>query len=146
MGGLPVPDRSDHATTNTHAYRPCDYATARDFFEAARVAARDADEIKRKLASLESKCYVRAQSYQPRISVGHQHDVMAPVDRYVEQQERYARRLDEDNHLVEVASSVLYGCADHTGGIASLLGGAYADAMWPRMPIGLSKNLIFPEL
>lgn len=136
MEVLPLPDRPNH--THTSTYTPCDYATARDLFEAARVAARDADEIMRKLALLESACSVRAQSYQQRISVGSQRDVMAPVDRYVEQEGRYARRLDEDNHLISVASAVLYGGADHTGGIASLLGGAYADVMWWRYCAGAS--------
>lgn len=114
-----------------------DYSCARDLFEAARDAAREAERTRRVLSGMEGREGVRAQSYEPHGRSGHRTDVMAAVDERLDYEERMRRRVNEDYALVDLACNVIYGGRDQrSGGIGALLGSAYADALGWRYCAG----------
>lgn len=111
-----------------------EYARAADFFDAVRRAALDAERVTRRLAQMEAREGVRAQSYEAQ-GRGTRSDVNgtdATVGR-MDWEGRIAARREQDYALIDSACAVIYG-NDQTGmgGIASLLGSAAADAVWWR--------------
>lgn len=111
-----------------------EYADARDFFDAVRRAAVDAERIGRRLERMAAREGVRAQGYEAQ-GRGTRSDVNgtdATVGR-MDWEGRIAARREQDYALIDSACAVIYG-NDQTGmgGIASLLGSAAADAVWWR--------------
>lgn len=106
------------------------YATARDFFDAAREAARDADRIARQLDSMERRALalggggfegrVRSTTDPDRIGRG----VAAKVDNEAVLRERQ----QADRALIDAACELLYG-ADRRSGLYALVGWP-ADAIF----------------
>ena len=106
------------------------YATARDFFDAAREAARDADRIARQLDSMERRALalggggfegrVRSTPDPDRIGRG----VAAKVDNEAVLRERQ----QADRALIDAACELLYG-ADRRSGLYALVGWP-ADAIF----------------
>ena len=88
-----------------------DYASARDFFDAVYDASREAERTRWTLERMAAREQVRAQSYQPRVSMGGESDKMAQTD----------ARIDYD--------AVIYGNEYGEGGVDSLMGSAVADCM-----------------
>lgn len=86
------------------------YADAREFFEAVRDAARDADRISRRLAAMEASEGVRAQGYEP--SVSHSRADVNGTARTVarmDYERRVSKRREADYALIDKACSVIYG-------------------------------------
>lgn len=110
-----------------------DYLRARDFFDAVRDAAQDADRIAHALERMAAAEGVRAQGYEVRGRSGGTSDAMRRTDERIDWEERYRRRRDEDYQFIDLACDVIYGGQDQvSGGVGALLGPAYADCLWWR--------------
>lgn len=118
------------------APRMSDYGSARDLFEAAREAARDADRIARNLDRMSAREGVRAQSYEVRGRSGHRPDATSATDARMDYEGRVRLRQMADYGLIDLACSVLYGRDQLTGGLSALMGPAYADCLWWRFCAG----------
>jgi hypothetical protein len=108
------------------------YATARDLFDATRDASIDADRIARTLRRMGSREGVRAQSYEPHGRRGSIGDAMQATDARIDYERRVRERQRSDYALIDIACDVLYGHDQVTGGLAVLMGAAYADCLWWR--------------
>lgn len=107
------------------------YASAEDLFEAARAAAR---ELGRDRAALERLSSRRVGGSSPIAGArGSGGDVnrTAASDAYMDYEGRVRDRMREDERLLELASAIAYG-RGRAGGVAAILGGAYADALYWR--------------
>lgn len=106
------------------------YASAREFFDAAREAARDAERIARQLDGMERRALalggggfegrVRSTPDPDRIGRG----VAAKVDN----ESVLRERQESDRALIDAACELLYG-ADRRSGLYALVGWP-ADAIW----------------
>ena len=117
-----------------------EYQSASDLFEAAREAAADAERIGRDLGRAAAACGLRGRPTAGGTGGhGSVSDPMAPVDRFLDQEARTRRRLEEDYALIDLACGVIYGRdQDGRGGVCALLGPATADALWWRYCGGVS--------
>ena len=106
-----------------------DYRDARDFFESVREASREAERTRLTLLQMEAREGVRAQSYQPRISIGGERDKMAATDSRIDYEARMAERIEADYQLLDMACAVLYGRESGKGGVDALMGSAVADCI-----------------
>lgn len=106
-----------------------DYSDARDFFESVRDASREAERTRLTLLRMEAREGVRAQGYEPRVSVGGEHDRMAHTDSRIDYEARMAERIEEDYALLDLACRVLYGEESGKGGVDRLMGSAVADCI-----------------
>lgn len=106
------------------------YATAREFFEAARDAARDADRIARELRSMEDRAgSLGGGRFEPRVRSTPDHDRMAGmVAAGIDREAMLESRQAEDYRLIDRACRVLYG-SDNRSGLYALVGWP-ADAIW----------------
>ena len=106
------------------------YLTARDLFESAREASRDAERIRRQLLSMESAAEgLGGSGFEPRVaSTGEPDRMAARVAAMVDRESMLAARLEGDYALIDRACEVLYG-EDGRGGLWSLVGWR-ADAIW----------------
>jgi hypothetical protein len=106
------------------------YATAREFFEAARSAAREADRIGRELAEMEASADATGGwGFEPRVRSTPEPDRMASrVASKVDREGMLERRQEEDYRLIDAACAVLYG-PDNRSGLYALVGWP-ADAIW----------------
>lgn len=122
------PSATERARRNSVAYH---FASARDLFEAARDAARDAETCRRQLDRMERKALrVASPSFEARVHGGnHDHiggDVAALVDRETELQ----GRIDSDYDLIDAACAILYGRDGMSDGLASIAPPWWADAIF----------------
>ena len=106
-----------------------DYASAEDFFEAVRQASREAERTRLTLLRMEAREGVRAQSYQPRITIGGERDKMDTTDSRIDYEARMAERIEQDYRLLDMACAVLYGSESGKGGVDALMGSAVADCI-----------------
>ena len=106
-----------------------DYASARDFFDAVYDASREAERTRWTLERMAAREQVRAQSYQPRISIGGESDKMAATDARIDYEARMQERIEADYLLLDMACAVIYGNEYGEGGVDSLMGSAVADCM-----------------
>lgn len=111
-----------------------EYTCARDFFDAVRSAAVDAERLSRQLARMEVREGVRAQGYdaQGRGTRSDPNGTAATVSR-MDWESRVAERRDGDYRLIDSACLVIYGDGQTgMGGVSALMGAATADAIWWR--------------
>ena len=106
-----------------------DYASAEDFFEAVRHASREAERTRLTLLQMEAREGVRAQGYEPRISIGGNSDKMAETDSRIDYEARMAERIEADYRLLDMACAALYGRESGKGGVDALMGSAVADCI-----------------
>ena len=106
-----------------------DYASAEDFFEAVRNASREAERTRLTLLQMEAREGVRAQGYEPRVSMGGNADKMAATDSRIDYESRMAERIEQDYALLDMACAVLYGRESGKGGVDALMGSAVADCI-----------------
>ena len=106
------------------------YQSARDLFEAAREASRDAEYIRRRVERMKASEGVRGASLAPSVS-GTKSDVSgtARVNARIDYEAATARRVEEDYALIDLACAVLYG-DDSANGVAMLAGPRVADLLW----------------
>lgn len=106
------------------------YASAREFFEAAREAALDAERIRRQLAAMDCRAAsLGGGGFEPRVRSTPDPDrIGRAVSAIVDHGELLRRRQDDDYRLIDAACSVLYG-EDNRGGLWALVGWR-ADALY----------------
>jgi hypothetical protein len=106
------------------------YETARDFFERAREAARDAARISRQLDGMEARALtLGGGGFEPRVRSTPDLDrIGATVAASIDQSERLRTRQDEDYRAIDAACRVLYG-EDNRSGLYALVGWP-ADAIY----------------
>ena len=106
------------------------HATAREFFEAAREAARDAERIRRQLDAMEARALaLGGGGFEPRVRSTPDPDRMAGrVAAMVDREGMLERRQEEDYRLIDAACRVLYG-PDNRSGLYALVGWP-ADAIY----------------
>lgn len=119
-----MPEPQDANATAWH------FASARDLFESAREASRDAERIRRQLESMEVRAFsvgggggaaVRSTPDPQRSS--------RRADALVDREESLRLRQEGDYRLIGLACDVLYGRDDETG-LASLVPAWWCDALW----------------
>lgn len=113
-----------------------DFTSARDLFEAAREASRDAEKIRRQLVTMEARTRsLGSGGFEPRVSSTPSGDRMEMgIVAFVDREDALRRRQHEDYELLDLACAVLYGREqDGRGGIAKLVPEAWwADVLWWR--------------
>lgn len=114
------------------------YSSARELFEAAREASRDAERIRRQLDAMsERAASVGGAGFEGRVSSTPEPDRMASrVAALVDMESRLIQRQAEDYELMDYACAVLYG-RDNRSGLWSLVGWR-ADAIWHHYLGGLT--------
>ena len=105
------------------------YARAEDFFEAVREASREAERTRQTLMQMEAREGVRAQGYEPRVSMEGNADKMAATDSRIDYEARMSERIEQDYQLLDMACAVLYGRESGKGGVDALMGSAVADCI-----------------
>lgn len=105
---------------------------ARDFFESARAASRDAARARAELERMEQRRLSLGSSAAASVSSSRR-DVngTAASIALVDREAALHRRVEEDYRLLDMACEVIYG-ADGEHGIRRGLGPAYADVVWHR--------------
>lgn len=106
------------------------YADAREFFNAAREASRDAERIKRQLDAMEQRAVgMGGGGFGPRVrSTGDPDRMGGRVAAMVDREAMLRERQDEDYRLIDMACHVLYG-TDNQAGLFALVGWP-ADALY----------------
>lgn len=106
------------------------FASAREMFEAASEAARDAERISRQLAAMdESSLSIGGGGFEPRVRSTPDPDrIGRAVSVTMDYGEVLRMRQDEDYRLIDACCIVLYG-EDNRGGLYALVGWP-ADAIY----------------
>lgn len=110
------------------------FTSARELFEAAREASRDAERIRQQiLAMRERSTSLGGSGFEPRVAKTAEHDSMGQrVASLVDREQALAKRQTEDYELIDLACAVLYGDANQ-GGLDKLVPEAWwADVLWWR--------------
>ena len=106
------------------------YSSAREFFEAAREAARDAERIRRQLESMEQRTLsLGGGGFDPRVrSTPDPERISTRIIAGFDVTERLQARQEEDYRLIDSACEVLYG-EDNRSGLYAMVGWP-ADAIY----------------
>ena len=109
------------------------FTSARELFEAAREASRDAERIRRQLAAMEQRALsLGGSGFEPRVSATRERDrIGSAVAAAVDREQELRRRQQEDYELLDAACAVLYGRANE-GGLDRLVPPWWADVLWWR--------------
>ena len=109
---------------------PYRFQSARELFECAREASRDAERIRRQLEAMESRALsLGGGSFEPRVSSTPTGGTMERrVGALIDMEGRLRERQEDDYALMDFACSVLYG-GDGDAGLWALVGWR-ADALW----------------
>ena len=111
---------------------PYQFADARDLFESAREASRDAERIRRQLEAMEQRTLSLGGGMGQRVSATGEPDRLGGrVAALVDMQEALRDRQRADYELLDIACAVLYGPANE-GGLAALVPTWWADVLWWR--------------
>lgn len=104
--------------------------TARDFFDAVAVAAKDRERTRAMLARMEAMEQASGSGLGGRVAGG-KADPMARTDARIDSEAVWHRRMSECEALMDRAEAVIYG-VDGRAGVALALGSVYADVLWWR--------------
>lgn len=106
------------------------HATAREFFEHAREAARDAERISRQLDGMERRALsLGGGGFEPRVRSTPDPDrIGRDVSAKLDQEDRLREREADDWRTIDAACAVLYG-PDNRSGLCALVGWP-ADAIY----------------
>jgi hypothetical protein len=106
------------------------YRSAREFFEAAREAARDAQRISRQLDGMERRALaLGGGGFEPRVRSTPDPDrIGRAVGSLLDNEAILLQRQESDYALIDAACAVLYG-PDNRSGLYALVGWP-ADAIW----------------
>ena len=106
------------------------FTSARELFEAAREASRDAERIRRQLAAMEGRATaLQGGGFEPRVRSTPDPDrIGRSVAAMVDVEAKLRERQDEDYALIDLACAVLYG-TDSDAGLRTLVGWR-ADAIF----------------
>lgn len=114
------------------AYVGYTWASARELFEAAREASRDAERIRRQLDAMEQRTLSLGCGMGQRVSATGEPDRMGGrVAALVDMEQTLRERQEADYALLDLACAVLYGPANK-GGLAALVPTWWADVLWWR--------------
>ena len=107
--------------------------TAKDFFERAMAASKDAERCRKQLKVLERRMHsIGAQGFEPRVRSSTDPDKMGRrVGAYVDREASLERRMDEDYDLIGRASVVLYGDGERDG-LDRVQSPVWADVLYWR--------------
>lgn len=116
------------------------YGSARDLFEAARSAARECERERRELARLENAEGASGNSMSERVTAP-MSDPLTRTDARIDHETRVRLAIEEDERLMDYATSVLYGADQRgrfgglysfgdIGGSAGQTGRVASDVMW----------------
>ena len=110
------------------------FTSARELFEAAREASRDAERIRNQLLAMEGRALsLGGGGFEPRVSATHDHDRMGrEVAALVDREQELRRRQEEDYAILDLACAVLYGDANDAGLDKLVPEGWWADVLWWR--------------
>lgn len=111
--------------------------TAREFFEAVRSAAQDAERCKIQLVAIEHSAQVGSScGYGERTSSGGGNVVERRTVAYVDQSDRLDVRMEADYRLIDRACAILYGNDQQGGGGLCKANprdsNVWADVLWWR--------------
>ena len=109
------------------------FSSARELFEAARGASRDAGRIRTQLLELEARASkLGGGGFEPRVrSTSDPTRMAAGVAALVDREQELQARQDEDYRLIDAACAMLYG-PDGRGGLAKIVPTWWADVLWWR--------------
>lgn len=108
------------------------FACARDLFESAKEASKDAERCRRQILTLES----RASSLggggtgQRVSSTPDPKRMELRIATYVDQERKLDARMEDDYRLIDLATRVLYGCEGVKG--VDSVSPTWADVLWWR--------------
>lgn len=109
------------------------FASARDLFEAARDAAKDAETCKRQLDAIERKALrVASLSFEVRVSGGDPDRIGTDVAALVDREAELHGRIEADYDLIDAACMVLYGRDGMSDGLSAIAPAWWADAVYQR--------------
>lgn len=114
---------------------PHRFISARDLFQQAREASRDAERIRRQLVEMrERSTSLGGGGFEPRVRTTPDHDSMGTrVSSMVDRERALAQRQAEDYELIDLACAVLYGSDGREQGLAQLVPEPWwADVLWWR--------------
>lgn len=107
------------------------YSCARDLFEAAREAARDAARCGAELLAIEEAPAIGSPTFEARVRGTSDPDRLGrKVASNVDRKERLEKRIDADYGLIDAATFVLYGHDGMSDGLASIAPDWWADAIY----------------
>ena len=106
------------------------FGSAREFFDYAREASRDAERIGRQLAEMEVRAEgIGSGGFEPRVRSTPTHDKMgSAVASFVDREQKLRAQQEYDYAIIDKACALLYG-TDNEHGLRSLLGWP-ADALF----------------
>lgn len=109
---------------------PYQFTSARELFESAREASRDAERIRRQLVAMEERAEgLGGGGFEPRVrSTGEPDRMGSRVAAMVDVERKMRERQEQDYAIIDLASAVLYG-RDNDAGLWSLVGWR-ADAIF----------------
>ena len=104
---------------------------AREFFETAQEASRDAERCRRQLADMElAALSLPGGTGAARVSGG-DHDRMAVrVGALVDREAALHSRIEQDYRLIDLACAILYGADGVSDGLASMAPPWWSDAIY----------------
>ena len=106
--------------------------TARDYFEATHLAARELERTRSSLMMMEAREQAAGSSLGGHVAGGSS-DPMARVDDRIDREAMWHRRIAEAEAVLDHATMVVYGREyDERGGIAKGIGSVYADVIYWR--------------
>ena len=110
------------------------FTSARELFEAAREASRDAERIRRQLAAMEGRATaLQGGGFEPRVRSTPDPDrIGRSVAAMVDREQELRRRQTEDYAILDVACAVLYGSANEAGLDKLVPESWWADVLWWR--------------